>query len=321
MKVSFLIWDAWSATNLWSLGYNWGWGYYRALRDMGLADYGGLIKGYDHRKDDVAIITDPIHIATKERTSPDFFKRVKDDGKKLVFIIYESIFDNDQPVEAGGSSRNHMYLLKDNPTWLSMMGHADLLVVADPRDAYMVKEDQHHRWPKTIYLPLAVDEKVFVPQPSRIPKACFIGSRWISGRAELLNRAGSMVEYPKTPYGGHSFAEKMASTKAYAEVCGKYGVNLNVRTVFAGLQLRIIETMALGRVCVSHKPTNLPGREDIWKQLKAVKWYDSPQDMVVTLRNMLGNEKAMLEIGDRARAEFLANHTHTHRIKSILTAL
>lgn len=326
MKVDFLFWDVHKLTGgTFSLGWNWGWGYYRALKDMGMAGYGGLISGYKHSSSDVVMMTDGIHmcIRNEPQVTPQFFARLKRDKKKIVIIIYESIFANDRNIE-GGPNKDFMYMLKDNAKWKSMIAHADLMVCADPHDAWVIKNDKRYKhYPKTIYLPLAVDEKTIVPQPDRIWKSCFIGSIWIPGRKAIIHPIlpSGLLDLPQIYHKGNDYKTALAYTKKYNEVAGKYAINLNVRTMFAGLQLRIFETMAMGRVCLSHKPLNLPGRTNLHTSLKNVLWYDSDSEITAKLKNYLHNHTGMTNIGNNARQEILDKHTHTHRIKSILSNL
>jgi spore maturation protein CgeB len=74
----------------------------------------------------------------------------------------------------------------------------------------------------------------------------------------------------------------------------------------------------MGRVCLSQKPTNLPGRMNLHTTLKNVLWYDKDTDITSKLKTHLQNEKGLKVIGDNARQEVLAKHTHTHRVKSML---
>jgi len=131
-----------------------------------------------------------------------------------------------------------------------------------------------------------------------------------------------LLDLPNIYHRGITFDTSLKSTRYYNKVAGKYAINLNLPTMFAGLQLRIFETMAMGRVCFSHKPTNLPGRENLDKSLKNVLWYTSPTEIVPRLQAYLGPYKNnMVNIGNKAREEVIAKHTHTHRIKTILANL
>lgn len=292
---------------------------------MGCAGYGGLISNYKHTPSDVVIMTDGIHmcIRNEPQVTPQFFSRIKKDKKKLVIIIYESIFANDRCIE-GGKNRDFMYMLKNNAKWKAMISHADLLVCADPHDAWVINNDKKYKnYPKTVYLPLAVDETVLVPQDERIWKACFIGSIWIPGRKAIIHPVlpSGLLDLPQLYHKGNDYDTALKSTKHYNKEAGKYAINLNVRTMFAGLQLRIFETMAMGRVCLSQKPTNLPGRQDLHKSLKNVLWYDKDSDITWRLKTYLNNHSGMELIGKNARQEILDKHTHTHRIKSIFSYL
>lgn len=324
--LDMLFWDVHKLTGgTFALGWNWGWGYYRALKDMGIAGYGGIISGYKHTPSDVVMITDGIHmcIRNEPQITPDFFARIRREKKKLVVIIYESIFANDRNIE-GGPSNSFMYILKNNAKWKAMLKFANLIVCADPHDAWTINNNKNYKhYPKTIYLPLAVDEKVLIPQPERIWKSCFIGSIWIPGRKAIIHPIlpSGLLDLPQLYHKGNDYETALNSTRNYNKVAGKYAINLNVRTMFAGLQLRIFETMAMGRVCLSQKPTNLPGRMDLYKSLKNVLWYDKDGDITWRLKTYLKNQEGMIRIGNNARQEILDKHTHTHRIKSILANL
>lgn len=325
MKVDMLFWDVARLTGgTFALGWNWGFGYYRALQDMGMAGYGGLISGYQHTPSDVVMITDGIHMCIRNGGEVDeaFFQKIKAAGKKLVVLIYESIFANDRNVE-GSKYNTFMYTLKNNARWKAMKKYADLLVCADPHDVWKINQAKDGSWPTTVYLPLAVDEKVLIPQEERIMKACFIGSIWIPGRKAIIHPVleTGLLELPNIYHKGNTFETALESTKYYNKVAGKYAINLNVRTMFAGLQLRIFEAMAMGRVCLSQKPTNLPGRQDLHKTLKNVLWYDNDQQISAKLKAYCQNESGMTNIGNNARQEILDKHTHTHRIKAILQYL
>lgn len=325
-RCDFLFWDVHKLTGgTFALGWNWGWGYYRALKDMGYAGYGGLISGYKHTPSDVVIMTDGIHmcIRNEPQVNAKFFSQIKRDKKKLVIIFYESIFANDRNIE-GGPSNSFMYMLKNNAKWKAMVAHADLFVCADPHDAHVINHDKKYsKYPKTIHLPLAVDEKVLVPQPDRIWKSCFVGSIWIPGRKAIIHPVlpSGLLDLPQLYHKGNDYETALKSTQNYNKVVGKYAINLNIRTMFAGLQLRIFETMAMGRVCLSHKPTDLPGRRGLHKTVKNVLWYDKDADITWRLKTYLNNHSGMELIGKNARQEILDKHTHTHRIKSILAHL
>ena len=326
MKCDFLFWDVAKLTGgTFALGWNWGWGYYRAIQDMDIAGYGGLISGYKHTPSDVVMMTDGIHmcIRNEPQVNDAFFSKIKRAGKKLVVIIYESIFANDRNIE-GGKQKGFMYILKNNAKWKSMVKHANLIVCADPHDSWTINNNAAYKhYPKTIYLPLAVDEKTFVPQPDRMWRSCFIGSIWIPGRKAIIHPIlpSGLLDLPQLYHKGNDMKTALAYSKKYNEVAGKYAINLNVRTMFAGLQLRIFETMAMGRVCLSQKPTNLPGRQNLHKSLKNVLWYDHDHMITSKLQVYLKNQSGMTLIGNNARKEILEKHTHTHRIKSILANL
>ena len=325
-RCDFLFWDVHKLTGgTFALGWNWGWGYYRALKDMGMAGYGGIISGYKHTSSNVVMITDGIHmcIRNEPQVTPQFFARIKRERKKLVIIIYESIFANDRNVE-GGKHNGFMYMLKNNAKWKAMLQHANLIVCADPHDAWMINNNAAYKhYPKTIYLPLAVDEKALVPQPDRIWKACFIGSIWIPGRKAIIHPIlpSKLLDLPQCYHKGNDYPTASNSTRNYNKVAGKYAINLNVRTMFAGLQLRIFETMAMGRACMSHIPTNLPGRTNLHKSLKNVIWYNEDNSITRKLQHFIQRPKILIDMGDKARQEVLNKHTHTHRIKSILANL
>lgn len=329
MKIDFLFWDVSRFTGgKFSLGWNWGWGYYRALKDMGMAGYGGTLDKYSHTNSQVVIITDGIQISMRDnpKATEKFFAEIKRRGQKLVIIMYESLFANDNLLTdlPGGNRKDFMHYLHNNHKWNAMVKHADLMVFADPHDVHTIHNNPKFKhYPKTIYLPLAVDEKVIVPQPVRVWKSCFIGSLWVANRKKIIHPvlSSGLLEVPQIFHKGNNWTEAINSTKTYNQIAGKYAINLNIRTLFSGLQLRIFETMAMGRVCVSHKPTDAAGRTDLWKDLENVVWYDNDSQIVPTLKDCFSNKKKLVHIGGMARREIMSKHTHTHRIKSILASL
>lgn len=329
MKVHLLMWNL-CVSGAYTLGWNWGWGYYRSLKIRKADGFGGFIGAYNYQPGDIAIITDPIHLSNRNQITVGQAKRIKKANNKVVYMCYESLIANDVPVGANGV-RGYRKKVESNPAWRAMMENADLLVVADPHDKYALENDPNPskiKYPKIIYLPLAVDHRLFVPQKKLVKRACFIGSRLVANRGKYLNPIPkSLIDYPRTVNGGKNYTAKLKDTQTYVNVLGKYAVNLNIRTLFAGLQLRIYETMALGRVCVSHKPENLPGRIDLWKDLKNVVWYDNSAKnpnqtaIVKAIKWALNSDRRIKEIGEHAREEVVANHTHDVRITQIFKAL
>lgn len=320
MKIDVIHWDVLKATGgLFSLGWNWGWGYHNAAIRKDMAGWSGKPSNYPNTNSDVVFLIDPVHMAYNKSVSMQLLERLKKENKKIVLIEYESIFQNDEPVIAGGSSTSWTSHIGNDPLWRKMMETSDLLVVADPHDKYIIHE-KPTGYPPTIYLPLAVDETIFVPQKNFIKKACFIGSKWVGRRPQILNMIpNKFIDYPTTNTKGSTFADKRKATENYVQTCGKYAANLNVRTVFAGLQLRIFETMALGRMCVSHKPSFAKGRENLHKSLQNVVWYDDDFRITQTLQSLFAKPyHAINSFGERARQEVVSKHTHSIRIDQIL---
>jgi spore maturation protein CgeB len=60
---------------------------------------------------------------------------------------------------------------------------------------------------------------------------------------------------------------------------------------------------------------------DHYRALQNVVWYNNVKEIAPTLESLLKDEKKLTEVGAAARAEVLAKHTHTHRIKKILECL
>ena len=214
-------------------------------------------------------------------------------------------------------------MLKTNPKWRLLMQYVDLMVCADPHDAWMINNDSTYKsYPKTIYLPLAIDEEVFKPIDEWYWKSCFVGSIWVARRKVVIEKIPKgLIELPNLYHKGDDFETALESSEYYNKKAGRYAVNLNLRTFFAGLQLRIFETMAMGRVCLSHKPTNASGRTNLHTTLKNVLWYDDNNQITPKLQAYLNNKEGMQNIGAKAREEVIKSHTHTHRIKSIIANL
>lgn len=328
MKANMLMWSL-CVSGAYTLGWNWGWGYYRTFKINKMDGFGGYIGHYKYQKGDLALITDPIHLSNRNQISVDQAKRIRDANKKVVYMCYESLNLNDFPI-GGKGLRSYRDKVEANPNWRAMMENSDLLVVADPHDKWALENNpnpKNIKYPKIVYLPLAVDHRLFVPQKPYVNKACFIGNMVAHRIRYLKPIPKTIIDYPKTVNGGSTYLAKLKDTQNYVAILGKYAVNLNIRTLFSGLQLRIFETMALGRVCVSHKPTDAQGRVDLWKDLENVVWYDNSfanpnqKKIIATIQNVLKDRKRAAAIGAAAREEIVQKHTHDIRVNQIMKEL
>ena len=85
--------------------------------------------------------------------------------------------------------------------------------------------------------------------------------------------------------------------------------------------------MALGRVCVSHKPENVKGRIDLYKDLHNLIWYNNSakqpnqKGIIKTIKDVVNNKNKIIEIGQKARQEIVDNHTHDIRVDQIMKEL
>lgn len=305
MKIDFVVWNI-----AYSLGWNWGASYCRVLNERGLGGFTGPLARFEHTGSDAVVFIDTAQICRDAACTVDLVRRVKARGHKIICMFYESVFNWD--FEEDGFDRK----LAHNDLWRTFLASADLLVVSDPRDKYCFEHEPHGlRIPRVEYIPLAADPAMFAPQQEIIPKACFIGSRGVGDRPRIFESIPEgIIDFPNTSSGGIEYQVRFNDTLAYARTCGKYAVNLNLRTLFSGVQVRVYETMALGRVCLSHKTRDLPGRVGLWTQLRNVAWYDSPEQIAPKIRELVSDMGGTSEMGARARQEFLQAHTTEHRV-------
>jgi spore maturation protein CgeB len=118
-----------------------------------------------------------------------------------------------------------------------------------------------------------------------------------------------------------TFDDKKQDVINYINLTNKYLINLNSKSMAAGIQNRVYETMAVNRISLSHKPTNIPGRIDIWKSLDNVIWYDDENDIINLCNDIIINIDKYNYIMENARNEVLNKYTPKHNIDKILQAI
>lgn len=97
-------------------------------------------------------------------------------------------------------------------------------------------------------------------------------------------------------------------------------INLNItrelhRTVYASSSARIFEMAALGKVIVSNP---YEGMEQWFIPGKEILMVHSAEEAIRTYQELLSKPEMRKEIGEKARARVLDQHTYNHRVKELL---
>ena len=323
----------------WVSGFVWNLagGYYHYLKTNGMAGVYMDFNNYCNKiqyESNITIAIDPIFISLNfsKELIDSFIYKIKKYNVKLVLFEYESIFNTDYSAKYiyNNDSPDNIALklseLKNNDyNWTKLISNADLLIVSDPRDEYVINNKLFscNYYPKTIYLPLCTDTNLFVENKIIINDCCFFGSTSCGDRTGFTTNLKTRNIFAINSCTIHhlTYEQKKQDIINYISHFSKYLININSKGSFAGLQNRIYETMAVNRICLSHKPTNLPGRENIWKNIKNVVWYDSDDQISDICNDIINNKEKYSYILKNARQEVIENYTNEIKIKSILNNL
>lgn len=261
-----------------------------------------------------------------------FIKIIKEKKIKLVLFEYESLFNCDYSsnyiynnLHYDEVSNNNSKDRNNNKNWINLISNADLLIVSDPRDEYIISNKMFScdYYCKTISQPYCVDTDVFTENMEKINKICFFGSS-AGDRVNLINniKNNCLFDIHHTSYDWDiTYEQKKKDIINYVNIVSKYLVNINTKSMAAGIQNRIYETMAVNRFCVSHKPTNLPGRQDIWKNIKNVIWYNDYSEIISICTDVVNNEEKYSYILKNCREEVLKNFTPEINIRKAIDNL
>lgn len=184
-------------------------------------------------------------------------------------------------------------------------------------------------------LPYAADPEVFAPLPvAQDIDVFFYGhgveyrEEWIEG---MVGRASSALPEHQFAVRGTRMLVDLGRTKQLPylsfsklrEFCCRSKINLNIprashTSVYGSATARPFELAAMG-CCVVSSP--YPGLEEWFEPGQEMIVLDRADDAVDTYRRLLTDEAARREIGARARARVLAQHTFRHRAQSVLAIL
>ena len=179
-------------------------------------------------------------------------------------------------------------------------------------------------------LPFACEPSVHSPKLSQPnTDVCFIGNRDLKRDAyleQLLNSDCSCHIY------GNYFAQHPlfwkhpgafrpgVANSALAQTYARYRISLNIhaRVVRAGTNMRTFESAACD---IAQLVEYRPGIEDLFIPDEEICLFQTPEEFSFGLAKLLADEELRKTIRRRARDRVLAEHTYSHRLKTVLAEL
>ena len=159
---------------------------------------------------------------------------------------------------------------------------------------------------RCIWLPHAAEPLAY-PKKAIINKydVCFIGNVGAWNRVEFLDRM--FKEFPNFFYGKRLFEE------AAQEFCAsKIVLNISIKE---DLNMRFMETLSTGSFLLTN---NLPSLKYLFKEGVHYVGYDTLDEAVDKARYYIARDEERQKIADDGHAEFMAKHTYTHRLKTVM---
>ena len=164
-----------------------------------------------------------------------------------------------------------------------------------------------------------------LPGKRFFPTGAFIGTK-SNIRTILLNRLGLDLSLFQTPRKG-SFGDvdkAREHTRNLARAYNSFLISFNLRSIFAGVTPRAMESMACGRLLFQYLcPPNRPlSRKMLTNCVKYEALSNDGLDGVKEkYRYFLSHPQEAMAIGNKARAEILHGHTLQHRVRTMIDKL
>lgn len=151
---------------------------------------------------------------------------------------------------------------------------------------------------------------------------CFVGTK-SNVRVAILNRLGLGLATMQTKRKGKFSDEHVAvrHTSALANSYKSYLMSFNLRSIFAGVTPRAVESMACGCLLFQYKcAPNRPKSGGLYNN--CIKYEIMTEAGLKRVReqyhHFVANPQDAINMGKKAREEVMANHTIQHRINRMI---
>lgn len=194
-------------------------------------------------------------------------------------------------------------------------------------DSYFVEEANKFSFPKSTYLPLAYNKKVFFNKnyENRENNLLFIGTM-TDERVKFINSVPN-VEFKligkkiknKMNNKNIEIFNKNISIKEVAQEYNRTNFVLNIKhetNVVNGLNMRTFESIACGACLLQD---NLKDIEYNFEPNKDILVYDSADEISYYIEKYTKEKKMLKKILDNGQKNIESNHQYIHRIKRLLS--
>jgi 2-polyprenyl-3-methyl-5-hydroxy-6-metoxy-1,4-benzoquinol methylase len=161
------------------------------------------------------------------------------------------------------------------------------------------------------WLPLACDEEIHGKQDvAKEYDVCFVGNLFPGPRTDLVRL---IQQYFPKSFVGRAYFEEMA--RAFS--ASKIVFNRSLRN---DINMRVFEALASGSLLITNDLTD-NGQHKLLRDGVQLATYTGSDDLLDKLRYYLKREELRERIAAAGRAEVLAKHTYTHRMRQILATV
>lgn len=159
---------------------------------------------------------------------------------------------------------------------------------------------------RCMWLPHAAEPLAY-PKKTIINKydVCFVGNVGSWNRVDFLDRM--FKEFPNFFYGKRLFEEA-------ADIFCSSKVVLNI-SIKNDINMRVFEALCSGSLLLTN---DLPSLPILFKDGQHLVTYKTLDEAVDKARFYIGNEAERARIAETGHQEFMAKHTYTHRLKTVL---
>jgi hypothetical protein len=172
---------------------------------------------------------------------------------------------------------------------------------------------------------LDVRSNKLLPGKRFFASGAFVGTK-SNVRTILLNRMGVEISTFQTPRKGsfNVYEKAVEHTRNLARAYNSFMVSVNLRSIFAGVTPRAIESMSCGRLLFQYLcPPNRPMSRAMFKN--CIKYEvlsnNGLNGFREKYRHYIGHPAEAMDIGRKARDEILQGHTLVHRVNTMTQKL
>lgn len=159
---------------------------------------------------------------------------------------------------------------------------------------------------RCMWLPHAAEPLAY-PKKAIINKhdVCFVGNVGSWNRVDFLDRM--FKEFPNFFYGKRLFEEA-------AEIFSSSKIVLNI-SIKDDVNMRVFEALSTGSLLLTNE---LPGLSVLFKDGVHLVTYKTLDEAVEKARYYIAHDAERERIAAAGHAEFMARHTYTHRLKTVM---